>query len=180
MLQEHTCANVFSTISLSLFSSSSGSFVCLIASSESRRVRRSRFLKYAQTFQSQRTSFSGARMQIPSPISATRSAKLVRASAVTFGMGMRRKLPSTMGFKPRDALEMAFCTAGSSCWSNTETISMLPSRTAACATPLKGNGAPPYAGTLTLSRTRGSAWPTLMDASSDLSVREYNNLKKHI
>jgi hypothetical protein len=31
-----------------------------------------------------------------------------------------------------------------------------------------------------LSRTRGSAWPTLMDASSDLSVREYNNLKKHI
>jgi hypothetical protein len=33
----------------------------------------------------------------------------------------------------------------------------LPSRAAAWATLLKGNGAPPYAGTLTPSRMRGSA-----------------------
>ena len=46
-----TCVSAFSTISFSLFSSSSGSFMFLMASSASRRVRRSLFLKYAGKFQ---------------------------------------------------------------------------------------------------------------------------------
>jgi hypothetical protein len=147
VIRANTWANVFSTISLSLFSSSSGSFICLIASRESRRVRRSRFLKYAKNNQMQNPTiginFVIKVKLLPSPISAIRSANILRVSAVTLGMGMRRKVPSTIGFRPRDALDMAFCTAGSNCWSNTETISTLPSRAAAWATLLKGNGAPP-------------------------------------